>query len=394
MLGLLTFAFGFGWLIFVRLSAEQKSRAAAFKPTAKGMPKFRADFSIFPKIARAGELIDLTFAIKNGQGNNIRYLQNVHEKPLHLIVVSDDLAEFYHIHPEWQSNDTYSVKHIFPFGGRFQLFADYTPPGSGQILENFELNLSGKSRSRAKVVAAKNLLKIVDGLQVKMSTNKPLRVGEEVEIKFALSDEKTGQPVTDLQFYLAALAHIIVISADFKDFIHAHPLEPEDLQSLKNDSMTHVHNQQELQRQLIGPSPPEIVTKTAFPRAGLYKLWAQFQRHNQIITVPFVLNIAENKAEKPVQLQPTFPADAISVTVAQNGYEPSSVEAKADQPIKLAFYRKDAQNCGGTIVFPELGIKRELAVGQVVTVELPAQPKKTLFFTCDMKMMKGAIVIN
>lgn len=35
-----------------------------------------------------------------------------------------------------------------------------------------------------------------------------------------------------------------------------------------------------------------VSAHTTFPDAGLYKLWAQFQRGGRVITVPFVVRVA------------------------------------------------------------------------------------------------------
>jgi len=36
---------------------------------------------------------------------------------------------------------------------------------------------------------------------------------------------------------------------------------------------------------------PRFSFKLTLPKAGRYKLWAQFQRNNQWLTVPFTLDI-------------------------------------------------------------------------------------------------------
>ena len=72
--------------------------------------------------------MDLTFSILDDRGRRIQFLEKVHERPIHLIVVSTDLAEFAHIHPELQSDDTYAVSYSFPHGGTYWLYADYTRP--------------------------------------------------------------------------------------------------------------------------------------------------------------------------------------------------------------------------------------------------------------------------
>ncbi len=39
-------------------------------------------------------------------GSTVRFLQFLHEKPLLLFIVSSDLSEFYHVHPEMQVDDS------------------------------------------------------------------------------------------------------------------------------------------------------------------------------------------------------------------------------------------------------------------------------------------------
>src|SRR5262249_53556518 len=43
-----------------------------------------------------------------------RYLEHVHERPIHLMVVSDDLQEFDHIHPEVNEQGAWLAPHTFP----------------------------------------------------------------------------------------------------------------------------------------------------------------------------------------------------------------------------------------------------------------------------------------
>jgi hypothetical protein len=36
---------------------------------------------------------------------------------------------------------------------------------------------------------------------------------------------------------------------------------------------------------------PRVEFRTWFPRTGLYKAWAQFQRGGRVLTVPFVVEV-------------------------------------------------------------------------------------------------------
>jgi len=66
---------------------------------------------------------------------------------------------------------------------------------------------------------------------------------------------------------------------------------------------------------------------------------------------------------------------------------------KKGQPVKLAFTRTDANNCGGEVVFAKQNIKKKLPVGEIVTVEFTPQEAGEIAFTCGMEMYKGKVIV-
>jgi plastocyanin domain-containing protein len=60
--------------------------------------------------------------------------------------------------------------------------------------------------------------------------------------------------------------------------------------------------------------------------------------------------------------------------------------------VVLAITRTTEGNCGGRIVFPGLGIEREIAPGGTVVVRLPAQRRGEVRFGCGMGMYRGSVV--
>ena len=50
------------------------------------------------------------------------------------------------------------------------------------------------------------------------------KAGRAARISFTLFDA-AGRPVTDLQPYLGAMGHLVVLSADGEEYVHSHPLE-------------------------------------------------------------------------------------------------------------------------------------------------------------------------
>ena len=95
---------------------------------------YQMQFAAQPAQPAAGQPVTLTFTPQE-KGNEAAPvpLAVVHEKKIHLIIVSKDLSQFYHEHPEYTAEGNYRVPFTFKKGGDYVLFQDYTPAGSGQI---------------------------------------------------------------------------------------------------------------------------------------------------------------------------------------------------------------------------------------------------------------------
>ena len=91
---------------------------------------------------------------------------------------------------------------------------------------------------------------------------------------------------------------------------------------------------------------------------------------------------------------PHAPPGSVLVNVSMIGFDPATIDAKAGQPIKLAFYRPNAQNCASEVMFPALGIKKELPPGQTTVVEVTPPTTGPLAFACGMNMLKGKLIVR
>jgi len=272
------------------------------KATEPVTPIYRTEFTTEPGEVRAGEPAALSFLVRDGRGGAVKDLQIVHEKAMHLLVVSRDLDEFEHLHTEQQPDGSYQTSHTFPHGGDYLLYADYTPPDGAQTVDRHALSVAGEPRQRVANDADAEQSKTVDGLRFKMQAEGELRAGRGVVLNFTVTDALTGEPVTDLQPYLGAMSHFVVIGEDTADFLHVHPTEKGahaggGAGEHAHPTPTHqAHASGEAPKGHEGESPKaksnEVAAHTVFPRAGLYKLWAQFQRGGRVITVPFVLRVA------------------------------------------------------------------------------------------------------
>ena|ERR1051326_649035 len=81
------------------------------------------------------------------------------------------------------------------------------------------------------------------------------------------------------------------------------------------------------------------------------------------------------------------------VTITVQGFQPSSLNLKADVPAKITFLRTTNDTCATSVVIPEYKIEKELPLNQPVVVELT--PKKGSFgFSCGMSMFQGKVVVQ
>jgi hypothetical protein len=209
------------------------------------------------------KLIRLEIEKKNGE--RIDQFEINHEKLLHLIIISRDLSYFNHVHPEYKGNGEFEIGNVFPMGGDYRLIADFKPSNASAMTKMTWLKVEGDQVQPVPVVVDDNFVKVVDGKQVLLSIDK-LAAKEEITMKFTITDAVTGEPITDLEPYLGAIGHVVILSEDGEKYVHVHAEEGQG-------------------------SGPEASFETTLPRSGIYKIWGQFQRDHQVFTVSYVINV-------------------------------------------------------------------------------------------------------
>lgn len=97
----------------------------------------------------------------------------------------------------------------------------------------------------------------------------------------------------------------------------------------------------------------------------------------------------------PTPTAPTAAADSapIAIQVDASGYHPGSVEVQAGRPVTLVFTRTSDEGCGQQLVFPSLGIRKDLPLGEAVPVTF-TPTSGTVDFTCGMNMLRGSVVVR
>lgn len=239
------------------------SEQGAHQPAAAD--KLNASFAFALGAAKANENTPLTIQITDQDAKPVNEFEVSHEKLLHLIVVSQDLSFFNHIHPEFIGNGRFTIDTSFPTGGEYKVIADFVPKGgSGTTLSEW-VKVQGEEGSHVAAKADSSLKKIVDGkeIELSLSSTKP---AEDVTLTFNILDAQTKEGIRNLEPYLGAVGHVVILSADAEQYLHVHSIDEK-------------------------ATGPKAEFATSFPKSGTYKIWGQFQHQGKVFTVPFVVEI-------------------------------------------------------------------------------------------------------
>jgi Cu+-exporting ATPase len=243
-----------------------------------------------PAALQAGRPAGLTYRLTDARtGAPVTDLVDSHERPMHLIAVRRDLQAFQHVHPEpSEAAGEYRVETSFAEPGTYLLFDEFNRASGEQVVQRDELTVGAPSAGPARLAEDVGP-KTVGGVRVALAGADAARAGEEATLVFRLEDAASGQPIRDLQPYLGAPAHAVVLSEDGARFAHTHGEAIDG-----SGHATSGHAGHTVAAGTATGLGPEIAVHHTFDTPGLYKLWGQFQTVNgAVVTADFVVRVAE-----------------------------------------------------------------------------------------------------
>jgi hypothetical protein len=132
---------------------------------------------------------------------------------MHLVAVSRDLSGYRHLHPTESSDGTWSVPLQLPSPGSYRAFVQFMPAGLNKaIVLGVDLAAGGYFTPKSPPAPARAVQVgdgDDDGDDVDVSVNGWLHAGQDHDISFTFS--RHGLPVTDLQQYQDAYAHLVAV---------------------------------------------------------------------------------------------------------------------------------------------------------------------------------------
>lgn len=86
-------------------------------------------------------------------------------------------------------------------------------------------------------------------------------------------------------------------------------------------------------------------------------------------------------------------AQEVKMTLANNNYNPNTLYAKKNVPVKWIINVQDLSGCTSTIIMPEYNIKQNLHQGENIIIFTPTKTGE-IKFSCGMQMVWGKFIIN
>jgi hypothetical protein len=241
---------------------------------------YRLGLTVEPRAAKAGAPVRMRFDVRHpSTGAPVRDFQTVHDRRYHLFVISHDMEQFEHVHPDQQADGSWALDVTLPKPGAYRVISDFLPTGGApQLLSRTLITAdspTGVGEQDARLVVDTSWKKTVGPLSVELTFDPPrLVAGQYGHLGFRLSDAATGAPVTDLQPYLGAFGHAFILSEDLRDSVHSHPPEWRDGREIST-----------------GFGGPDVLFEGYMPRPGRYRVWAQFLRRGELLTIPFTFEV-------------------------------------------------------------------------------------------------------
>lgn len=166
---------------------------------------------------------------------------------LHLLLVSDDLSSFQHLHPMMDAAGTWSTPVAWPAAGPYRLVADIRPAGGEAMALGTDLLVPGPSAAQPLPAPLDDVI-----------TPEGLRVVRD-------DGAFTVSPAVELEPYLGQAAHLVAFRAG-------------------NSMYRHLHAEST-------GAPGEFGFAWDLP-PGTWRLFLQFSRLGQVITVPFTVEVS------------------------------------------------------------------------------------------------------
>ena len=252
---------------------------------ATGQPQVRGELHV-KSVAGARNRLDIA-QYKPSSTTPITQYQIDQTKLLHLILVRDDFHAFQHVHPTFEHGH-FTIDVALDAGHRFYAYSDSKPLDLPQQVFRYTLQSGAPPHHADTSVWAHTTETLAGPYRVALATVH-LAPGRKSNLRVEVTNN--GRIATDLRPYLGAAAHAVFINTASLAYVHVHPMTADQMNDMKEMSgmrgMDLSHGDLAPNEKVSG----SMYLMVPALKAGLYKLWLQFQGGSQLYVAPFTLAV-------------------------------------------------------------------------------------------------------
>lgn len=264
---------------------------------------------------RPGQSTQWDFSFSDGQTDSLLSRFDIHhDKAMHLIVVSRDLASFAHLHPALEADGRFRIRinaatddpdnrdatAAIPRPGTYFLFGEVKPSGGPTTMSRFTVHADGDEQP----VHLSPSPRLPSG-EIESYASPERRPGQagdpyQVTLRVQRSEHHPGMPmvtfimtirereadgqyrdIRGIERWLGMPGHAVLIGsqgaqANDRVFRHLHAADG-----------THANGRHTMEAS--GAQLTFMAMANDVPPAGLYRLWLQFKHRGRVLTVPMTL---------------------------------------------------------------------------------------------------------
>jgi hypothetical protein len=177
-----------------------------------------ADSTVFPAGAAAQPF---AFRIVGSGRRPVTGFAVVHDKPMHLVLVRHDLTGYQHLHPTMAADGTWTVPLALPSSGVWRAYADCTvvEATGQQVALTLAVDIAVAGSYHPVALPAPARESSVADYTVTLEGTPQAGAAQPLLLRVF----RGGTPVTELERYLGAYGHLVVVRDGDLGYLHVHP---------------------------------------------------------------------------------------------------------------------------------------------------------------------------
>lgn len=275
----------------VSVAGAAEVRGIPVLPTSTNDVVARMDISPAGPLAKRIAISETTL-----NGRRLRAYGVDMTKRMHLIVVSDDMRTFLHVHPALDRSGVFRITVTVPSESLYHFYADTEPEGYGHRVFRFDVPYGdGPVVRHPALTQPPGRIVHVAPYDVALDRT-TLPAGSSSFIAVVVT--RNGRPATDLHPYLGGMAHAVFVNTSDLSYLHVHPVPVAKMPAMSGmqpngaGRSTMVMDDDMAMETMPEDASvdPHMTLGVMLENPGTYVLWFQFRGGARLYVARFVVD--------------------------------------------------------------------------------------------------------